>query len=106
MKEKEMAFTYDEYRKGAKQVAGLGRLNCYKGLDYLIKLLEQDNYYSEELEDTVVFIESHINLIENENQKYKEVIDKILGIINYEYDFYDDITNMRNDIEKILKGVK
>lgn len=45
-------------------------------------------------------------IIKEENQKYKEVIDKISGIINYEYEFYDDITNMRNDIEKILKGVK
>lgn len=81
MKEKGIAFTYDEYRKGAKQVAGLGRLSCYKGLDYLIKLLDQDNYYSEELEDTVVFIESHINHIEKENKKYKEAIDKAVEYI-------------------------
>lgn len=45
-------------------------------------------------------------IIKEENQKYKKVIDKISCIINYEYDFYDDITNMRNDIEKILKGVE
>lgn len=44
--------------------------------------------------------------LRQENQKYKKVIDKISGIINYEYDFYDDITNMRNDIEKILKEVE
>lgn len=39
-------------------------------------------------------------------KKYKKVIDKISGIINYEYDFYDDITNMRNDIDKLLKEVE
>lgn len=81
MKEKGIAVTYDEYRKGA----GLGRLSCYKGLDYLIKLLEQDNYYSEELEDTVVFIESHINHIEKENKKYKEVINRAVKFIEDNY---------------------
>lgn len=45
-------------------------------------------------------------IIKEENQKYKEAIDKIYSIINYEYNFYDDINNMRNDIEKILKGVE
>ena len=44
--------------------------------------------------------------LRQENQKYKKVIDKISGIINYEYDFYDDITNMRNDIDKLLKEVE
>lgn len=47
-----------------------------------------------------------IQVILKENQKYKKVIDKISGIINYEYDFYDDITNMRNDIDKLLKEVE
>lgn len=45
-------------------------------------------------------------IIKEENQKYKEVINKVFDIINYEYNFYDDITNMKNDIEKILKEVK
>ena len=39
-------------------------------------------------------------------KKYKVIIDKILNVINYEYNFYDDITNMKNDIEKILKEVE
>lgn len=116
MKEKGIAVTYDEYRKGAKQVAGLGRLSCYKGLDYLIKLLEQDNYYSEELEDTVVFIESHINHIEKENQKYKEVFDKInvfldnhdknAGKLYYKYDNKYLLSEIKEDIRDILKEVK
>ena len=111
MKEKGIAVTYDEYRKGAKQVAGLGRLSCYKGLDYLIKLLEQDNYYSEELEDTVVFIESHINHIEKENKKYKEVIDKLNNLNNriieeYKLNYGDNPSKLLlalNTISDILK---
>ena len=45
-------------------------------------------------------------MLELENQEYKEVLNKISDIINYEYNFYDDITNMKNDIENILKEVK
>ena len=87
MNKEEIATTYEEYKNGAKQVAGLGRLSCYQGLDYLEKLLEKDKFYSEELEDTIVFIESHINRIEKENQKYKEVIDKINNYID-NYDIF------------------
>lgn len=76
MNKEEIATTYEEYKNGAKQVAGLGRLGCYQGLYYLNKLLEEDKYYSEQLEDSIVFIESHINSIEKENKKYKEVINK------------------------------
>ena len=82
MNKEEIATTYEEYKNGFKLVAGLGRLSCYQGLDYLEKLLEKDKFYSEELEDTIVFIESHINRIEKENQKYKEVIFKIKMIIS------------------------
>ena len=82
MNKEEIATTYEEYKNGFELVAGLGRLSCYQGLDYLEKLLEKDKFYSEELEDTIVFIESYINRIEKENQKYKEVIDKIDKYIN------------------------
>ena len=44
--------------------------------------------------------------IAKQNQKYKKTIDKIYDIINYEYEFYDDITEMKNDIWDILKEVK
>ena len=86
MNKEEIATTYEEYKNGAKQVAGLGRLGCYQGLYYLNKLLEEDKYYSEKLEDSIVFIESHINRIEKENQKYKEVIDKAIELLgNYKH---------------------
>ena len=78
MNKEEIATTYEEYKNGFELVAGLGRLSCYQGLDYLEELLEKDKYYSEKLEDSIVFIESHINRIEKENQKYKEVIDKAI----------------------------
>lgn len=41
-----------------------------------------------------------------ENQKYKEAINKIYEIINYEYDFYDDIAKIKDDIQNILSEVK
>lgn len=44
--------------------------------------------------------------IQQENQKYKEVINKIYEITNYEYDFYDSIEDIVNDLENILKEVK
>lgn len=50
--------------------------------------------------------ETIINFYEKENQKYKEVINKIYEITNYEYDFYDSIEDIVNDLENILKEVK
>ena len=41
-----------------------------------------------------------------QNQKYKEAINKIYEIINYEYDFYDDIAKIKDDIQNILNEVK
>ena len=96
MSKEEIATTYEEYKNGAKQVAGLGRLGCYQGLYYLNKLLEEDKYYSEKLEDSIVFIESHINRIEKENQKYKEVIDKAIE--------YNKKNIHSQTLYKILKG--
>ena len=82
MNEEKTATTYKEYKNGAEQVAGLGRLSCYKALDYLNKLLKKDIYYSEELEDSVVFIESYINRVEEENQKLKKESQKYKEVIN------------------------
>lgn len=41
-----------------------------------------------------------------ENKKYKEVINKIYEITNYEYGFYDSIEDIVNDLENILKEVE
>lgn len=81
MNEEKIATTYKEYKNGVDKVAGLGRLGCYKGVTYLHKLLEEDEYYSEELEDFTVMIEWYINHIEKENKKYKEVIDKAISLL-------------------------
>lgn len=109
MNEEKIVTTYKEYKNGANQVAGLGRLNCYKGLEYLNKLLKKDIYYSEELEDSIVFIESYINRIEKENQKYKKVINKAKDWL-YEYisewDCDDEVVNDLNNLLGILKEVE
>lgn len=109
MSKEEIATTYEEYKNGAKQVAGLGRLGCYQGLYYLNKLLEEDKYYSEKLEDSIVFIESHINRIEKENQKYKEVIDKatnelfILKDMIYKPETREENFEIQRKISSIIK---
>ena len=52
------------------------------------------------------YLEKENNELILKNQKYKEVIDKIYEIINYEHDFYDSIENVINDLENILKEVE
>ena len=49
---------------------------------------------------------SAIEILLDENKKYKEVINKIYEITNYEYDFYDSIEDIVNDLENILKEVE
>lgn len=107
MNKEEIATTYKEYKNGFKLVAGLGRLNCYQGLDYLFEILEKDKFYSEELEDTIVFIESHINRIEKENQKYKELFEKIFNYLedNYGYSCVKGIIN-DTDVSKLYDILK
>lgn len=76
----------------------------------IIKDLKERNrklsYQYRERDIRCFTLERQIEEMKEENQKYKEVINKISDIINYEHNFYDDITNMRNDIEKILKEVE
>lgn len=73
--------------------------------DYWLKELvlnhnpDLKNFHKEDLIKMIHFCTEEIS-------KHKEVIDKISGIINYEYEFYDDITNMINDIDKLLKEVE
>lgn len=52
------------------------------------------------------YLEKENNELILENKKYKEVIDKIYEIINYEHYFYDSIENVINDLENILKEVE
>ena len=81
MDKEKIATTYKEYKSGTKQqVEGFGKLCCYQGLDYLEKLLENDKYYSEELEDNFIFIQSGINGIEQQAKKQKEAINKVIKI--------------------------
>lgn len=75
---KDYAETYKEYKSGKyKYTKGFGKLVCYQGLDYIENILKNDKYYSEELEDGFIFIESYINCIEQQCKKQKEVIDNL-----------------------------
>lgn len=76
-----------------------------KAIKWLEKNTKNYSLSGEELHYSLILFYLIINL-QQKKQKYKEAIDKIYSIINYEYNFYDDINNMRNDIEKILKGVE
>ena len=74
---RDYAETYEEHKSGKYEyVKGFGRLGCYQGLDYIENILKDDKYYSEELEDNFIFIQSYINCIEQQCKKQKEVIDK------------------------------
>ena len=68
------------------------------------------NYNTENISDDDLkynhYLEKENNELILENKKYKEVIDKIYEIINYEHDFYDSIENVINDLENILKEVE
>ena len=43
--------------------------------------------------------------LQSENKQLRGAITKTFEIINYEYNFYDDIIEMKNDIWDILKEV-
>ena len=80
------AETYEEHKSGKYEyVKGFGRLGCYQGLDYIENILKNDKYYSEELEDNFIFIQSYINYIEYQCKKQKEVIDKLNDLLSDEF---------------------
>lgn len=83
---RDYAETYEEYKSGKYEyVKGFGRLGCYQGLDYIENILKNDKYYSEELEDNFIFIQSYINYIEHQCKKQKEVIDKLNDLLSDEF---------------------
>lgn len=89
---RDYAETYEEHKSGKYEyVKGFGRLGCYQGLDYIENILKNDKYYSEELEDNFIFIQSYINYIEHQCKKQKEVIDMAKSL-NHEisHTIYED----------------
>ena len=71
-----------------------------------IRKMESDSFFENimnNLDSSIIF--KYIEGLEKENKQIRKAIDKIFDIINYEYDFYDDIAEMKNDIEFILKEV-
>lgn len=92
---RDYAETYEEHKSGKYEyVKGFGRLGCYQGLDYIENILKNDKYYSEELEDNFIFIQSYINSIEQQVKKQKEVIDRIF---NETKDTRNILNNNRDD---------
>ena len=72
-----------------------------------IRKMVSDSFFENimnNLDSSIIF--KYIEGLEKENKQIRKAIDKIFDIINYEYDFYDDIAEMKNDIEFILKEVE
>lgn len=114
---RDYAETYDEYKSGKyKYVKGFGRLGCYRGLNYIENILKNDKYYSEELEDNFILIQSYINCIEQQCKKQKEVIDKVIKALEIQIEVIKEQPsdnavsdnfeiNQRNMCIKLLKEV-
>ena len=101
--DKDYAETYKEYKSGKyKYTKGFGKLGCYQGLDYIENILKNDKYYSEDLEDSFIFIQSYIKCIEQQVKKQKEVIDKAVEYINQHW-VIDDPVCFKNDLLQILE---
>lgn len=102
---RDYAETYEEHKSGKYEyVKGFGRLGCYQGLDYIENILKNDKYYSEELEDNFIFIQSYINCIEQQCKKQKEIIKKIM----YKIENYTTLNEprIRKELLDILKEVE
>ena len=111
--DKDYAETYKEYKSGKyKYTKGFGKLGCYQGLDYIENILKNDKYYSEDLEDSFIFIQSYIKCIEQQVKKQKEVIDKAIKLIKYNEkyrdganccQFVDIVSEMLDPLQSILE---
>lgn len=66
--------------------------------DNVFNYLELQEKYNSVLKDKVK--------LKRENKQLREAINKIYEIINYEYDFYGDVVEMKNDLQLILKEVE
>lgn len=66
--------------------------------DNVFNYLELQEKYNSVLKDKMK--------LKRENKQLREAINKIYEIINYEYDFYGDVIEMKNDLQSILKEVE
>jgi hypothetical protein len=115
MNEEEMITTYKEFEEAIKNgerklVKGMGRLQTYQGLEYIKKLLENDKYYCEELEDSFVAISSYIDNKEKENKQLqnnwnelKKFVEERIKFIQeekaeFEADLYNDYETNKAEI--------
>lgn len=96
---RDYAETYEEHKSGKYEyIKGFGRLGCYRGLDYIENLLKNDKYYSEELEDNFIFIQSYINFIEQQCKKQREVINRAVKYIENEMPYLQETDKEYEDI--------
>ena len=104
---RDYAETYEEHKSGKYEyVKGFGRLGCYQGLDYIENILKNDKYYSEELEDNFIFIQSYINSIEQQVKKQKEAIDKAIEFTNKNWGTWcSNHCGYMTELQNILKEV-
>lgn len=110
---RDYAETYEEYKSGKYEyVKGYGRFGCYQGLDYIENILKDDKYYSEELEDGFIFIQSYINCVEQQCKKQQEVIDRVRNNLEKDISMIKKITMCKEEIitrleatDKMLKEV-
>lgn len=93
---RDYAETYEEHKSGKYEyVKGFGRLGCYQGLDYIENILKNDKYYSEELEDNFIFIQSYINCIEQQCKKQQEINKRAIKYIKKFIPIDEDTILMR-----------
>lgn len=91
MNEKEMQeLIQNAFQKTAKELK--------ESPDNVFNYLELQEKYNSVLKDKMK--------LKRENKQLREAINKIYEIINYEYDFYGDVVEMKNDLQSILKEVE
>lgn len=91
MNEKEMQeLIQNAFQKTAKELK--------ENPDNVFNYLELQEKYNSVLKDKMK--------LKRENKQLREAINKIYEIINYEYDFYGDVVEMKNDLQLILKEVE
>lgn len=91
MNEKEMQeLIQNAFQKTAKELK--------ENPDNVFNYLELQEKYNSVLKDKMK--------LKRENKQLREAINKIYEIINYEYDFYGDVIEMKNDLQSILKEVE
>ena len=112
MNEEEMITTYKEFEEAIKNgerklVKGMGRLQTYEGLEYIKKLLENDKYYCEELEDSFVAISSYVDNKEKENKQLQNNWNELTKwVIEQEQKTWDEVSSTFGDVFNKMQEIQ